>query len=447
MNFINKNIKYLYITFFSLAFIVEVIYLLPSTIGDSPWFMSLSFNICRENLFMGIREIEYYRDVTHAKWVKHGWLMPYTLAKFNFFCSIRGVYLINFIIKMATSLVIFKILKRVEINNFFIAVIIIYVFLLQIKLDFRPETLSILIYLLIYIFFISKRYFLVGSLFALLFFTHIVMFLMVGLFALIYFYKDLFNLKYFFNCCIGFLIFLVILDLVYPYTILDYINGLLSNRFTRAGEGTAIITSNFEEWLKLFIHYWILTPFLPLWGLLFLILYTGISINNFWLLITLPFIWYFGPHVPIGDYYAQGLTPLLLILQYKASKGINIFFKYKKMFFYFFTIILIFSSTQIFSRNILTIIQHGNEFNYTKKFIEKNLKKIHHLPSFGSMLIEDWKIKDKDNQNFLYDLYSVNGSRNPCPGKLLEKKDHAIYIFNYKLFNSNSGYGIYICKK
>ena len=165
---------------------------------------------------------------------------------------------------MATSLVIFKILKRVEINNFFIAVIIIYVFLLQIKLDFRPETLSILIYLLIYIFFISKRYFLVGSLFALLFFTHIVMFLMVGLFALIYFYKDLFNLKYFFNCCIGFLIFLVILDLVYPYTILDYINGLLSNRFTRGGEGTFTITSNFEEWFKLFLHYWILTPFLPL---------------------------------------------------------------------------------------------------------------------------------------------------------------------------------------
>ena len=178
MNFINKNIKYLYITFFSLAFIVEVIYLLPSTIGDSPWFMSLSFNICRENLFIGIHEIEYYRDVTHAKWVKHGWLMPYTLAKFNFFCSIQGVYLINFIIKMATSLVIFKILKKVEINNFFIAVIIIYVFLLQIKLDFRPETLSILIYLLIYIFFISKRYFLVGSLFALLFFTHVVMFRM-----------------------------------------------------------------------------------------------------------------------------------------------------------------------------------------------------------------------------------------------------------------------------
>ena len=208
-----------------------------------------------------------------------------------------------------------------------------------------------------------------------------------------------------------------------------------------------IITSNFEEWLKLFIHYWILTPFLPLWGLLFLILYTGISINNFWLLITLPFVWYFGPHVPIGDYYAQGLTPLLLILQYEASTGINVFLKYKKIFFYFFSIILIFSSAQIFSRNVLTIIQHGNEFNNTKKFIEQNLEKIHRLPSFGSMLIEDWKIKDKDNQNFLYDLYSVNGSRNPCPGKLLEKKDHAIYIFNYKLFNSNSGYGIYICKK
>lgn len=447
MNFFNKNTKYFYIIFFSLAFIIEVIYLLPSTVGDSPWFLSLSFNICRENLFIGLKDIEYHRDVSHGAWVEHGWFMQYILAKFNFFCSIRGVYLINFLIKIATSLAFFNILKKVEKNDFYIAIIIIYVFLLQIKLDFRPETLSILIYLLIYNFIILKKYFFVGAMFALLFFTHIIIFLFIGLFLLISFYKDLLKLNNFFYYFSGFVIFLFLLDIIYPFSILDYLSGLLSNRFTRGGMGTVLITDNINEWFGLFIDYWIFGKFIPLWGLLFIILYAGISINNFLFLIALPFIWYFGPHIPIGDYYMIGLTPFLFILKYKNFKKTNIFFIYKKKFFYFLALLLFLSSAQIFSRNILTITQHGEEFNNTKKFIEKNLEKIHRLPSFGSMMISNWKVDDEDSKDFLYDLYVVNGSRNPCPDKLLNEKNHSIYILNYKIYNSNSGYGVYICKK
>jgi len=238
-----------------------------------------------------------------------------------------------------------------------------------------------------------------------------------------------------------------LLDTIYPYSIPDYINGLISNKGMRSGIGVSLVTDNFELWLKDFYEFFIFPVFIPLWGVLFLIIYTNIAINNIWVLITLPFVWYFGPHVPMGSYYLQGLTPLLLILQYENINKVNFFTKYKKIFFYFLTIFVFFSFTLIFSRNILTIIQHGNEIKYTRNFLEKNLKKIDLLPSFGSLLIQDWKLKNKKNENFLYDLYSVNGSRNPCPDKILEKKDHAIYILNYKIFNSNSGYGIYICKK
>ena len=445
MQLLKKNIHYL--LFFVLVFIVEVIYFYPSPGIDSLWFLSLGFNICREDLFIGLRSMSYSRDSMMEEWVGHGWFMQYILAKFNFSCSIRGIYFINFIIKIATSFIIYQNLKNKEKDNFFLALIIFCIFLLQIKLEFRPETLSVLIYSLIYFCFKSKRFFVVGSLFAVLFFTQFIIMCFVGLLSLIYFYKDIFKLKNFFYAGLGFIIIIFLLDTIYPYSIPDYINGLISNKGMRSGIGVSLVTDNFELWLKDFYEFFIFPVFIPLWGVLFLIIYTNIAINNIWVLITLPFVWYFGPHVPMGSYYLQGLTPLLLILQYENINKVNFFTKYKKIFFYFLTIFVFFSFTLIFSRNILTIIQHGNEIKYTRNFLEKNLKKIDLLPSFGSLLIQDWKLKNKKNENFLYDLYSVNGSRNPCPDKILEKKDHAIYILNYKIFNSNSGYGIYICKK
>mgnify|MGYP007000159965 len=105
----------------------------------------------------------------------------------------------------------------------------------------------------------------------------------------------------------------------------------------------------------------------------------------------------FGPHVPMGSYYLQGLTPLLLILQYEKIKNINFYTNYKKIFFIFVTIFFLVSSAQIFSRNVLTIFQHGNEFNKSKKFLVKNLEKIDLLPSFGFLLIDNWKLNEQNN--------------------------------------------------
>lgn len=445
MQFFIKNIHYLF--FFLLVFIIEVIYFYPSPGVDSLWFLSLSLNICREDLFEGLMSMSYSRDAIMEEWVRHGWFMQYLLAKFNLFCNIRGIFFFNFIIKITTSLVIYQILKDKEKNNFFLSLIIFCIFLLQIKLEFRPETLSILIYSLIYFCFISKRFFIFGSLFAVLFFTNFIIFCLVGLFILLYYHKSIFKLKNIFYTGLGFVIFIFLLDAIYPYSILDYISGLISNSGTRQGSGVSLITNNYKLWLKDFYEFFIFPVFIPLWGILFLIIYTNITINNIWILITLPFVWFFGPHIPMGNYYLIGLTPLLLILQYENLGKTNFFNKYKKKNFYFLTIFVFCSFTLIFSRNILTILQYGNEIKYTRNFLEKNLEEIDRLPSFGPLLIQDWKLNNEKNRNISYDIYSVNGIRNPCPDKILEKKNHAIYILNYKIFNSNSGYGIYICKK
>ena len=445
MKFIKNYIHY--ISFFILVFIIEVIYFYPSPGVDSIWFLGLGFNICREDLFIGLKSVVYNRGAIHEEWLRHGWVMQYLMAKFNFFCSIRGIYLFNFLTKIITSLVLYKILKSKEKNNFFLAMIILCVFVIQMKLEFRPETFSILLYALIYLFFKTKKYFIVGSLFGVLFFTHFVIFCFVGLFGILFFYKDILNIRKISSLILGFLLFVFLLDFIYPYTVIDYITGLMSNSGSRVGSGVYLIHENFNLWLKDFLEFFVFPSFIPLWGVLFTILLINSTINNNLVIFSLPFVWFFGPHVPMGSYYLQGLTPLLLILQYEKIKNINFYTNYKKIFFIFVTIFFLVSSAQIFSRNVLTIFQHGNEFNKSKKFLVKNLEKIDLLPSFGFLLIDNWKLNEQNDNEILYETYSVNGSRNQCPQNNLNYKDPSLYIFGLKLYNSNSGYGIYICEK
>ena len=440
------KVSFLYTVFFILAFLIEVIYFYPSPGVDSTWFLSLTLNICREDLFIGLKSIDYSRDAIHEEWVKHGWLTQYLMAKLNFICGISGLYLLNFIVKITTSLTIYIILKNKENNKLFLAVIILTVFLIQMKLEFRPETFSILLYCLIFIFFKSKNFFIVGSLFAFLFFTQFIIFCFVGLIGILFFYRDVLNHKKILNLFLGFIIFIFLLDIVYPYSIYDYLEGLYSNKGARIGSGVSLIHENFYNWFQDFIEFFVFPSFIPFWGPIFIILLLSLVFNNYLLLFSLPFFWFFGPQVPMGSYYLQGLTPLIILLQYEDKKKTILFLNYKKISITILTIFFLISSSLIFSRSLLTIYQHGNEFNNSKKFLNKNLDKIDILPSFGFLIIDDWKL-NSTNKKLFYDTFSVNGSRNPCPGKNLKLKDHSLYILNNKIFNSNSGYGIYICKK
>ena len=49
---------------------------------------------------------------------------------------------------------------------------------------------------------------------------------------------------------------------------------------------------------------------------------------------------------------------------------------------------------------------------------------------------------------FYLDVFAVNGLANPCPkNDYFNNKSHHLKILSYKIFNSNSGYGILVCKK
>ena len=54
--------------------------------------------------------------------------------------------------------------------------------------------------------------------------------------------------------------------------------------------------------------------------------------------------------------------------------------------------------------------------------------------------------KNIDSTNLTLKIYAANGSRNNCPKNYIyENKTQQIKIFSKKIFNSNSGYGIWVC--
>ena len=453
-----STLNYLILIFLILLFLIQVIFLLPSPYGDSNTFLELSFYICREDLFITSRDGESLRSSPLYPFYHHGWFYYYLLAKFNLPCSLRGIFVFNYILILITSLLSYKILNKVENNYFIKTFVLLLICLLQISLQFRPEVFTIFISVLL-IYFLKKNYnFLIGILFAFLFYTQPVIMCFLGLFLLIFYYKKI--IKNLIKILFGFIIFFIFLTYVYPYSLLDFIQGIYTNR------GTFVAGTPYEFILKDLYLYYIIPKFIPFWGILFLIIIFNLIKKNYFFLVSLPFMIFFGPRVPMSNYVLIGLTPFLLLSQYSVliykDNYLNKIRKNLLLIVLFLLVVV--GYTQYFARNLLTIYFFNNELKKTTLFLSNNLDKMNNIPEFGHMINQDLKLKgsglDLSKKNYFkpeassyvgsskysFNVYRVNGVPNPCPGKNIDYIDPSIYIFGHKIFNSNAGYGIWICK-
>ena len=258
MNVKRGILNYLILLFIFILFIVQVVFLLPSPYGDSNIFLRLSFNICRENVFT-ITKVgkvgENLRTSPILKWVVHGWFYHYLMAKFNLFCSLRGVFLFNFLLIFFTSFFSYKILSKLEKNYILIIFILLLICLLQISLQFRPEVFTIFISVLLIYFFNNNYKFLIGVLFAILFYSQLVIMCFLGLFSLFFYYKKIF--KNFLPILFGFFIFFLLLTYIFPYSLMDYIDGVYFNR-------TAWVTGTSAEFILSDLYtYYVIPKFIP----------------------------------------------------------------------------------------------------------------------------------------------------------------------------------------
>ena len=114
-------------------------------------------------------------------------------------------------------------------------------------------------------------------------------------------------------------------------------------------------------------------------------------------------------------------------------------------------IVSILGLSQYFLRNISTVFYYSGELKKTKKFLLTNKNKIEIYPGFSFMLDKSLKFvslgyNNKEKMDSNLKIYSINGHRNPCIENINYKnKSQEIKIFSKKIFNSNSGYGIWIC--
>ena len=50
------------------------------------------------------------------------------------------------------------------------------------------------------------------------------------------------------------------------------------------------------------------------------------------------------------------------------------------------------------------------------------------------------------NKDVIYNIYEAGNRNHPCPNRDILNKEHSLKIFGKKIYNSNAGYGIYVCK-
>ena len=450
MRKINISLLLAFILIITSTYIFEVIYYLPSPTGDSVPFLKISFSICRDNGFI----LEGGHNTIDTRYITHGWLPYYLKAILNLNCQFGFIFFFNFLLKIITIFFAYLLLKDKMCKNY-LSIFLFFIFVIQLKLQFRPESFTLLLSV-ITIYLNDRRFYkYVPIFFGFLFYTQLVFFCFLALFFIIYFHKTYFKLKIFIQSILILACTLFILDLIYPYNLIDYLEGTISSN-----SGTWKVGEVFD--FNLFIQYYIITKihgggFFPLFGIIFFLLIFILSRENKLFLFSIPFLYFFSLRNIPGNYYMVGLTPILILLSvifdkknyFKKSKSLNILF----LFILFVTIS---GYSQYFIKNTLTIKYFKNDYENTLSFIDNNMDKIDKFPSFAYFLndkikLESYSVKSCQNCNNSnskkeYNVIEVNGNKNPCPEDVLNNKDFSSKLFGKKIFNSNSGYGVYVCK-
>jgi len=187
-----KNFIYYFIYLIVLlsVFIVEYIYFLPSPTGDDKDFINLTVNICNNNSFLVETTPQAQQGV--PEWKHHGFFAQFLFAKLNYSCHTKIYYLLNFLVKFFSQIILFLIVANFIKKKENLLFILIATLCSQLYTQFRPETFSILIYFVIIYFFLNKKFFLSGIFFSVLYYTQPTIFFLFSLLFLIFFYEKIF---------------------------------------------------------------------------------------------------------------------------------------------------------------------------------------------------------------------------------------------------------------
>jgi hypothetical protein len=417
-----------------LRLVIEAVWLLPSPVADSTFFLTASVNYCRSG-FLGTTA--YPIDPTgHSRMVWHGFVSPMLSGVLNPGCRPAVYYLILWIVKASTAGAIFLLSRRRNYSLLTIAGLATFTLAAQSFIAFRPECLAILLIVLAELAFEARQPVLLGAIMGSLLCTQPTV---AGLHGLVLLAARPALLRNWMQIGVGYVAAVAALLAIYPFPLRDLIEGILlqARHLVSRSDGGVV-------------SYYLLSPQLPGWSLLLIAAVVVVARRAPLLLLTLPVFWFFGPRVPPTFYnLIPGCVLLLLIACGLASEFIANALAAACL------IVGGIGLTFMSTRDALTIARYGDTFESTRSEVRQwqaHGANIDIAPAFLSLTNPELHITDPNAAKHApmgrgsIDLYAVNGRPvSPCatsqPGQRV-----SLTIGDRTLFNSNSGWMVYVCR-
>jgi hypothetical protein len=415
--------------------VIEAVWLLPSPVADSTFFLTASVNYCRSG-FLGTTAFPI--DPTgHSRMVWHGFVSPMFFGVLNPGCHPAIFYLTLWTIKASTVGAILLLSRGRTYSVFTAAALATFTLAAQTFIAFRPECLAILLIVWAELAFDAEQPVLLGAIMGSLLCTQPTV---AGLHGLALLAARPALVRKWMQIGVGYAVAGATLLAIYPFSLPDLIQGILLQAKHLVGRNDGGVLS-----------YYLLSPQLPGWSVLLVAAGIVVTRRRPLLMLMLPVFWFFGPRVPPTFYNLIPSCVLLLLIAcgWSSQRVTNALGTGC-------LIVGVMGLTFVTARDTLTIVSYGDTFQSTRSEVkqwEALGTTIDVAPAFLSLTNPELGITDpnapKHAQTALgnsIDLYAVNGRPiSPCgtgqPGPRV-----ALSIGDSKLFNSNSGWMVFVCR-
>lgn len=415
--------------------VIEAVWLLPSPVADSTFFLTASVNYCQSG-FLGTTAFPI--DPTgHSRMVWHGFVSPMIFGVLNPGCHPSIFYLTLWIIKASTVGAILLLSRRRSYSLLTAAGLATFTVAAQTFIAFRPECLAILLIVLAELAFDAEQPVLMGAIMGSLLCTQPTV---AGLHGLALLVARPALIRKWMQIGIGYAVAVAALLAIYPFPLRDLIEGILLQAKHLVGRNDGGVLS-----------YYLLSPQLPGWSVLLVAAGIVVARRKPLVMLMVPVFWFFGPRVPPTFYNLIPSCVLLLLMACSWSSQL--------LANALGTACLIVGAmglTFVSARDALTIASYGDTFQSTRSEVmqwEALGMTIDVAPAFLSLTNSELGITDpnapKHAQMALgssIDLYAANGRPvSPCatsqPGPRV-----SLTVGNRTVFNSNSGWMVYVCR-
>jgi hypothetical protein len=416
-------------------FILEYLFLLPSPVGDPAYFITATANYCRAG-FLGTTAFPIDPS-GQSRMIWHGFVSPMLFRALSFSCEAQDFYLGLWLIKVATVVSIMTLARwrnYPALPTFGAALLALAA---QTSIGFRPETLAILWVVLAELASERGRYLALGAIAAALLCTQPTV---AGIYVATMVILRTELIKHWLAIAVGGSGALLVLLFLYPFPILDLIQGvgLQAHRLIGRSDGGVI-------------GYYLLMPALPGWILLLILAAIPVARRRPALLLLIPVLWFFGPRVP-PIYYNLVPTCILLIL-------VGVGWATPK-FAKFLGAAAIASGLLglgfVGARDSLTVLRYGNTFAATRNQVAQLAAagfSFASVPAFLALTNPELRFTDPTasprqavQAATRVTIFAANGTpHSPCRGDGSVAPTVKLAIGPWTFFNSNSGWMIYVC--